>query len=67
MCGTAAAEKKVVRVHDVREFPGHIACDGKSRSEIVVPIVVDGKVCFRATTVIFKAGRAELWIERSGN
>ena len=45
VCGTAAAEEKVVRVHDVREFPGHIACDGESRSEIVVPITVDGKVC----------------------
>ena len=32
----------MVRVHDVREFPGHIACDGGSRSEIVVP-VVDGR------------------------
>lgn len=34
----------MVRVQDVREFPGHIACDGESRSEIVVPIVVDEKV-----------------------
>lgn len=30
---------------DVREFAGHIACDGDSRSEIVVPILVDGRVC----------------------
>ena len=39
MCGTAAAEKKILRVADVREFPGHIACDGESRSEIVVPVL----------------------------
>ena len=31
---------------DVELFPGHIACDGDSKSEIVVPIVVEGKVCF---------------------
>jgi L-methionine (R)-S-oxide reductase len=33
-------------VEDVDKFPGHIACDGKSRSEIVVPVVQAGKVCF---------------------
>lgn len=42
VCGTAAAEKKTVRVADVEAFPGHIACDSESRSEIVVPIVVGG-------------------------
>lgn len=31
---------------DVDQFPGHIACDGASKSEIVVPIVKEGKVCF---------------------
>lgn len=40
VCGTSAAEKKTVRVSDVEAFPGHIACDSESRSEIVVPIVV---------------------------
>ena len=45
MCGAAAAQKKTVRVADVREFPGHIACDGDSRSEIVVPVLAkDGEV-----------------------
>jgi len=44
VCGTAAAEKRTVIVADVEKFPGHIACDAGSRSEIVVPIVVAGKL-----------------------
>ena len=44
VCGTAAAEKRTVRVFDVHEFPGHIACDERSRSEIVVPILRNGEV-----------------------
>jgi GAF domain-containing protein len=39
VCGTAAAERKTVIVPDVNAFPGHIACDSASRSEIVVPVV----------------------------
>jgi len=39
VCGTAAAEGRTVVVEDVEAFPGHIACDGRSRSEIVVPVV----------------------------
>ena len=38
VCGTAAAEEKTVRVEDVHTFPGHIACDGASNSEIVIPL-----------------------------
>lgn len=38
VCGTAAAERRTVIVEDVNEFPGHIACDGRSRSEIVLPV-----------------------------
>lgn len=38
VCGTAVAEKRTVIVPDVREFPGHIACDPRSLSEIVVPV-----------------------------
>lgn len=38
VCGTAAAERRTVIVPDVTEFPGHIACDPNSRSEIVVPV-----------------------------
>jgi GAF domain-containing protein len=43
VCGTAAAEQRTVIVPDVEQFPGHIACDAGSRSEIVVPIVKDGR------------------------
>jgi GAF domain-containing protein len=44
VCGTAAAERRTLVVPDVDRFPGHIACDAGSRSEIVVPIVVGGRV-----------------------
>ena len=39
VCGTAAAERRTVLVEDVDAFPGHISCDARSRSEIVVPIL----------------------------
>ena len=45
VCGTAAVEKRTVLVEDVHQFPGHIACDGASNSEIVVPIYKNGEVC----------------------
>lgn len=38
VCGTAAAERRTVVVPDVHAFPGHITCDARSRSEIVVPV-----------------------------
>jgi GAF domain-containing protein len=38
VCGTAAAEMRTIIVPDVQEFPGHITCDARSRSEIVVPV-----------------------------
>ena len=38
VCGTAAAERRTVIVPDVQAFPGHITCDARSRSEIVVPV-----------------------------
>lgn len=41
VCGTAAALRETVIVPDVNEFPGHIACDSESQSEIVVPLVRD--------------------------
>ena len=44
VCGTAAASGTTQRVDDVHAFPGHIACDAASRSELVVPIVRDGVV-----------------------
>jgi GAF domain-containing protein len=42
VCGTAAARRETLVVPDVNAFPGHIACDAASRSEIVVPILQDG-------------------------
>jgi len=44
VCGAAAATRQVQRVEDVHAFPGHIACDAASRSELVVPIVRDGEL-----------------------
>lgn len=38
VCGAAVAENRIIRVQDVHEFPGHIACDAASRSEIVLPL-----------------------------
>ncbi len=38
VCGTALQQKQVLRVEDVHQFPGHIACDSASRSEIVLPL-----------------------------
>lgn len=44
VCGTAASKKKTIRVEDVHLFPGHIACDAASQSEIVVPMIKDGNL-----------------------
>lgn len=44
VCGTAAARDQTLVVDDVHQFPGHIACDCASRSEIVVPLHGDGRV-----------------------
>jgi GAF domain-containing protein len=44
VCGAAAETLEVKRVEDVNAFPGHIACDAASASELVVPIVRDGKL-----------------------
>lgn len=43
VCGTALAQRRTQVVPDVTAFPGHIACDPRSRSEIVVPVVVGGE------------------------
>jgi L-methionine (R)-S-oxide reductase len=45
VCGTAAGTQTTQLVEDVEQYPGHIACDGASKSEVVVPIVQEGKVC----------------------
>lgn len=44
VCGSAVAEDRTIVVPDVHEFPGHIACDAASRSEIVVPLRQGGKI-----------------------
>lgn len=44
VCGTAAQQNRTLRVDNVREFPGHIACDAASASELVVPLHADGRV-----------------------
>ncbi|UOR11914.1 GAF domain-containing protein [Halobacillus amylolyticus] len=44
VCGTAVSEGTSQRVHDVNAFPGHIACDSASQSELVVPIFKDGQI-----------------------
>ena len=44
VCGTAASRRETIIVTDVHEFPGHIACDPDSRSELVAPLIADGKV-----------------------
>jgi L-methionine (R)-S-oxide reductase len=44
VCGTAASDQKTLRIEDVHQFPGHIACDAASQSEIVIPLVKDGKL-----------------------
>ncbi len=44
VCGSSAARNQTIVVPDVHAFPGHIACDGASRSEIVVPFSVDGRL-----------------------
>jgi L-methionine (R)-S-oxide reductase len=44
VCGTAAQQQKTQLVDNVEDFPGHISCDADSKSELVVPIIKDGKV-----------------------
>ena len=44
VCGAAAATRKTQRVEDVHAFPGHIACDSASNSELVIPLVKEGRL-----------------------
>jgi len=44
VCGSAVEKKETLVVKDVHDFPGHIACDAASRSEIVVPIIIDNQI-----------------------
>lgn len=52
VCGTAASTQISQLVPDVEEFPGHIACDGDSKSEVVVPIVVQEGDCSKLVAII---------------
>ncbi len=70
VCGTAAGTKQTVVVPDVNVFPGHISCDGRSRSEIVVPMF-DARGEVRAVLDIDSAELARFdeldvrWLERA--
>jgi len=44
VCGTAWKERRTIIVPDVEKFPGHIACNSESKSEIVVPLLIDGEI-----------------------
>ena len=44
VCGTAAQDNQIQLINDVHEFDGHISCDAASNSEIVLPILKDGKI-----------------------
>ena len=44
VCGGAVAQRRTLVVPDVHAFPGHIACDSASRSELVVPLILDGRI-----------------------
>ncbi|MGV2836634.1 GAF domain-containing protein, partial [Pseudomonas shirazensis] len=44
VCGAAAASRQTQRVEDVHAFPGHIACDSASQSELVIPLVKEGRL-----------------------
>ena len=44
VCGTAVTQKETLVIEDVHEFPGHIACDAATQSEIVIPLILDDTV-----------------------
>ncbi|MFB6467674.1 GAF domain-containing protein [Cytobacillus sp. Hz8] len=44
VCGTSAMLQETLRIEDVHQFPGHIACDAASESEIVIPLIKEGKL-----------------------
>ena len=44
VCGSAVARRETILVEDVQQFPGHIACDSASNSEIVIPLYRDGQI-----------------------
>ncbi|WP_163971661.1 GAF domain-containing protein [Oceanobacillus halotolerans] len=44
VCGTAIKEQRTQRIKDVHQFPGHIACDSASNSEIVIPLIINNEI-----------------------
>lgn len=44
VCGSAVSEDRIMRIEDVNQFPGHIACDAASQSELVIPVHIDATV-----------------------
>lgn len=68
VCGTAAAEQRSQRVSDVHSFPGHIACDSASRSELVIPLMKDSR-CLGVLDIDSPledrfTAEDQLWLER---
>src|SRR6185503_19542980 len=77
VCGTAAQRREPVVVPNVHAFPGHIACDSASNSEVVVPLLRKGRICgvldldsplltrFDKSDAVFCEVIAALWVENS--
>ena len=65
VCGTAAKEDRTVLVEDVHAFPGHIACDGASNSEIVVPIHQNGSSSSVPSGMLMKSLPSDVGVEGS--
>ena len=69
VCGTACAQRKTQVVPDVSAFAGHIACDSRSRSEIVVPLLVQGKAVSVLDIDSMREGRFNeadrVWLEKA--
>jgi GAF domain-containing protein len=65
VCGTAAATRTTQRIADVHAFPGHIACDAASASELVVPIVHEGG-CWACSTSTVRGRTASMPMTRPG-
>ena len=66
VCGTAAARRATVLVEDVHAFPGHIACDSASNSEIVIPLVCAATNCWACSIWTARCTRASAPVEARG-
>lgn len=69
VCGTACAQRKTQVVPDVGAFAGHIACDSRSRAEIVVPLLLEGEAVGVLDIDSMRAGRFDeadrVWLEKA--